>query len=121
MPPKNNIELGPGEIRFIGLDESEMKLDISEVDGEIEFADDTTPIPLSATRELIEATFTCESMEINREWTLAYCKICRQPIPITQFDALTLGTTGWTCPLCTVIERMKRRGVVRDCCSSGLI
>lgn len=114
MPPKNNIELGSGQIYFKGLDE----FDISSAVGDIEFADDMEYIPKISDAK--EATFTCESVEFNREWTLAYCKICRQPIPITQFDALTLGTTGWTCPLCTTIERMRRereRRVLKWCCS----
>lgn len=108
MPPKSNIELGSGQIYFKGLDES---FDISDVEGEVEFADDSTPIPINGVKELMEATIECESVQFNREWTLAYCKICRQPIPIIMFDALTLGTTGWTCPLCTVKERMRRNGL----------
>ena len=103
MPVKSNIELGSGEIRFVGLDES---FDISDAVGEIEFADDQEPIVKLGTAN--EATFTCDSVSFNREWTFAYCKICRQPIPITQFDALTLGTTGWACPLCTMKARMAR-------------
>ena len=112
MPPKNNIELGSGQIYFKGLDES---FDISEGTFTVEekWADDMEYIPKISDAK--EATFECD-MEINREWTLAYCKICRQPIPIIMFDALTLGTTGWTCPLCTMIERAKRR-MVKDCCS----
>jgi hypothetical protein len=119
MSPKTNIELGSGQIYFKGLDES---IDISDpgmFTTEETWADEMEYIPKISDAK--EVTIECESVEFNREWTLAYCKICRQPIPITQFDALTLGTTGWTCPLCTVIERMKRRGVVRDCCSSCLI
>ena len=115
MPPKNNIELGSGQIVFKGLDES---FDIFEVEGDTVFADDMEYIPKISDAK--EATIECESVEFNREWTLAYCKICRQPIPIIMFDALTLGITGWTCPLCTTIERMKRRGVVRDCCSGSI-
>ena len=67
-----------------------------------------------------EVTIECESVEFNREWTLAYCKICRQPIPITMFKMLTYGSEGWSCPICTMVERAKRRGVVRDCCSGWL-
>lgn len=103
MPTKSNIELGSGQIYFKGLDES---FDISDAEGEIEFADDKEYVKINTGGE---ATFTCDSVQFNREWTLAYCKICRQPIPITMFDALTLGTTGWTCPLCTVKARMARK------------
>lgn len=111
MPVENNIELGSGQIYFSGLDES---FDISDAVGEIEFADDMEYIPKISDAK--EATFECESVEFNREWTLAYCHECRQPFPITMFYALMYGTTGWTCPLCTAIARMKRR-VPRDCCS----
>lgn len=113
MPIENNIELGSGQIYFKGLDEA---FDISDVEGEIEFADDKEYVKINAVKDLMEATIECEPMEINREWTLAYCRICRQPIPIIMFDALTLGTEGWTCPLCTTIARIKRR-MVKDCCS----
>lgn len=108
MPPKNNIELGSGEIYF-GIDESLHPLDISEGTFTVEgkWADDMEYIPKISDAK--EVTIECESSEFNREWTLAYCRVCRQPIPIIMFDALTLGTTGWTCPLCTVIERARRR------------
>ena len=65
-------------------------------------------VKINTMKNLMEATIECEPMEINREWTLAYCRNCRQPIPIIMFDALTLGTEGWTCPLCTMIARMRR-------------
>ena len=110
MPPKSNIELGSGQIYFKGLDES---FDISDVEGDTVFADDKEYVKIS---DVLEATIECEPMEINREWTLAYCKICRQPIPIIQFDAILYGTEGWTCPLCTTIARAKRR-MTKDCCS----
>lgn len=114
MPIENNIELGHGQIYFKGLDES-VPLNISnvELDGDIEWADDKEYIKINTPTGF---TLTCDDLQISREWTLAYCRVCRQPIPITQFDALTLGTEGWTCPLCTMIVRMRRR-VPRDCCS----
>ena len=112
MPPKSNVELGPGQIYLKGLDESEGPFDISDTvsDLDVEYADDSEPITI---RNVMEATIECEPVEINREWTLAYCRVCHQPIPIIQFDALTLGTTGWTCPLCTIIKRMRERGKTR--------
>ena len=110
MPPKNNIELGSGKIYFSGLDES---IDISDANGYIEFADDKEYIPKISDAK--EATFEFD-LSPSHEWTLVYCRVCHQPIPITLFKMLTYGPEGWTCPLCTMIERAKRR-TVKDCCS----
>lgn len=109
MPPKSNIELGSGQIYFSGLDES---FDIFEAVGEVEFADDMEYIPKISDAK--EATFEFD-LQPSQEWTLVYCRNCHQPIPITLFKMLTYGPDGWTCPLCTMIARMKRR-VPRDCC-----
>lgn len=107
MPPKNNIELGPGQIIFKGLSEP---IDISEgtFTTEEKWADDVKPISI---RDVMDFTMELEPIQVqfNRDWTLAYCKDCCSPFPIIQFDALICGTTGWRCPLCTTIKRMRER------------
>lgn len=78
------------------------------------FSDYQAPEPIDVGEKYIrklsdakEATFECE-LEVNREWTLAYCRNCRQPIPIIQFNAMIYGRDGWMCPLCTTIMRRGR-------------
>lgn len=99
---KNNIKLGSGQIYFKGLDEA---IDISEAESTTEWADDKEYVKINTPQEF---TITCDDLQVSDEWTLAYCKICGNPFPIIQFDALLYGKDNWTCPLCTVIERVKR-------------
>lgn len=107
MPIENNIEPSSGQIYFKGIDGLSEPIDISE--GEIvcedEWADDKEYIKINSAKE---ATFECD-LQINREWTLVYCRNCRRPFPIIQFNAMIYGTDGWSCPLCTTIARMKER------------
>lgn len=108
MPVKNNIELGSGQLYYIGVDESLHPLDISEgaFTTEEKWAEDAEYLKLNKPAEF---TFKCYDLQINREWTLVYCKHCRQPFPIIEFDAIIYGTDSWTCPLCTTIARRRVR------------
>ena len=100
---KSNVTFGLGEIVFEGL-----HIAVEEV-----FADYQAPEPIDIGKKCArilnsakEATFECE-MPADREWTLVYCRNCRQPIPITKTNALIYGRDGWMCPLCTTIVRRR--------------
>lgn len=109
MPIKNNIELCSGQLYYIGIDESLHPIgEVSEVEmgSETEWADEYEPLKLLNTEEV---TIECNA-DFNREWTLAYCRACGQPFPITMFNRLLHDE--WTCPLCATIawrrERLRR-------------
>lgn len=104
MPSKNIITLGLGEIVFEGLHTA-----VEEV-----LSDHQAPEPIDIGEKCVrilnsakEATFECE-MPVDRDWTLVYCRNCRQPIPITKFNGLIYDRDGWMCPLCTTIARRRR-------------
>lgn len=106
MPTKSNIVLGSGTFYITnpdGIEEVVPTFDIPEIDFEpTDDADVKELIKLVATKASFEA-----ELEVNREWTLVYCRNCRQPIPIIQFDAIVHGEGSWTCPICTLIARRK--------------
>lgn len=88
-----------------GFDDESGAFNIPEAECDVKFVDENGPIRSLGTEEI---TLECGPMEVNHEWTLVYCRECRQPIPIIQFDAMIYGTTGWSCPLCAVIRRVRR-------------
>lgn len=95
MPPKSNIELGSGQLYIQGLDEP-FEVHDCEVTDETEWADDNEYIKFS--QEPIELTL--DNVERPRDWTLAECKYCGYKFPVSEWYAMLLGTTGWTCPSC---------------------
>ena len=101
----SNISIGNASIYFKEPDGWSELMDIQDGVCEIEFADDVESV--KKLNSAAEYTFEGE-LQINREWTLVYCRECRQPIPIIKFDRLIYGSEGWTCPLCSVIARRKR-------------
>lgn len=112
MPPKeNNIELGAGQIYFKGIDES---FEVHDCDAteETEWADDKEYVSkhiIGKSPALEPIMIECKDVQIPRDWVLAECKYCGSMFPIIEFYALTLGTKGWTCPLCAFEKRMEEK------------
>ena len=105
MPPKNNIELGCGQLYFKTPEGFSKPIDIShaEIETETEWADDQEYIKIN---NASEASFECE-LQGSQEWVAVYCQECYQPIPVTMFYYLMHGATGWLCPCCAMRKRMR--------------
>lgn len=98
MPVESNIELGSGQIYFKGLDEPVEVYDC-EVDEDIEWADDQTPV-IRLSTEPVELTIN--NAEFARDWTIVKCRECGYGFPVTEMYALLYGTNSWRCPRCTL-------------------
>ena len=104
MPPKDNIELGSGQLYFKGLDES-LEVTNSEGTDEIEYYDETASHHIKG--QAVDFTLELNDVEFPRGWQLAECKYCGYKFPVSDYYAILLGTTGWTCPKCTFIKRLE--------------
>ena len=96
MPPKNNIELGSGQIYFKGLDEP-LEVSNGECTDETEYYDESKPYIVNTSEPI---TLELNDVEFPRGWQLAECKYCGYKFPVSDYYAILLGTTGWTCPRC---------------------
>ena len=107
MPPKNNIELGSGQLYF-GYPEGwsePINISASDMVTQIELADDKEYLKI---RDFSEATFGFD-LASGPGWSLLYCHECHQPFPVTTTFGLMYGTSGWLCPLCSAIKRVRER------------